>query len=46
MSHGNLYRYFNSKDAIVAGLCECEQADLARDFTALEASRTFLLRSE
>src|SRR6266446_6459829 len=38
MSPGNLYRYFDSKDAIVAGLCECDQAKLARDFTSLAAS--------
>jgi AcrR family transcriptional regulator len=38
MSPGNLYRYFDSKDAIVAGLCECDQAELARDFTSLAAS--------
>jgi TetR/AcrR family transcriptional regulator, repressor for uid operon len=38
MSPGNLYRYFPSKDAIVAGLCECDQEDLAGDFADLAAA--------
>jgi AcrR family transcriptional regulator len=38
MSPGNLYRYFPSKDAIVAGLCECDQEELAGDFVSLEAT--------
>jgi TetR/AcrR family transcriptional regulator, repressor for uid operon len=42
MSPGNLYRYFDSKDAIVAGLCKCDQAKLARDFTSLAASGDIL----
>src|SRR6266704_6656114 len=41
MSPGNLYRYFPSKDAIVAGLCERDQAELARDFTGISASGDF-----
>jgi len=32
MSQGNLYRYFPSKDAIVAGLAERDRAQVARDF--------------
>ncbi|HVY59158.1 MAG TPA: helix-turn-helix domain-containing protein [Xanthobacteraceae bacterium] len=42
MSPGNLYRYFRSKDAIVAGLCARDQADLAADFRALVASGDIL----
>jgi len=38
MSPGNLYRYFPSKDAIVAGLCERDQAEMAHDFTGLAGS--------
>ena len=32
MSPGNLYRYFPSKDALVAGLCERDRAGLANEF--------------
>lgn len=32
MSPGNLYRYFASKDALVAGLCERDRAGLASEF--------------
>jgi len=32
MSPGNLYRYFASKDAIVAGLAERDRAEVSRDF--------------
>ena len=38
MSPGNLYRYFPSKDAIVAGLCECDQEEMASDFVDLAAA--------
>ncbi|GJD50002.1 HTH-type transcriptional regulator BetI [Methylobacterium crusticola] len=37
MSPGNLYRYFPSKDAIVAGLAERDRAAVAEDFSALPA---------
>jgi TetR/AcrR family transcriptional regulator, repressor for uid operon len=32
MSPGNLYRYFPSKDALVAGLCERDRAGLGQEF--------------
>jgi TetR/AcrR family transcriptional regulator, repressor for uid operon len=35
MSPGNLYRYFPSKDALVAGLCERDRAELAGEFRAV-----------
>src|SRR6476660_7085997 len=37
MSPGNLYRYFPSKDALVAGLCERDRLNLSQEFTALGA---------
>ena len=42
MSPGNLYRYFPSKHAIVAGLVECDRAEMRDDFAALAASSDFL----
>jgi len=43
MSPGNLYRYFPSKDALVAGLCERDRVGLSREFMALgEAGGDFL----
>jgi TetR/AcrR family transcriptional repressor of uid operon len=35
MSPGNLYRYFRSKEAIVAGLCACDQEELAANIRTL-----------
>jgi TetR/AcrR family transcriptional regulator, repressor for uid operon len=35
MSPGNLYRYFPSKDALVAGICERDRADLGQEFVGL-----------
>lgn len=38
MSPGNLYRYFPSKDALVAGLCERDRAGLAGELAVLRDS--------
>jgi AcrR family transcriptional regulator len=43
MSAGNLYRYFPSKDAIVEGLCELDQAELARAFGELMADNRHIM---
>jgi TetR/AcrR family transcriptional repressor of uid operon len=37
MSAGNLYRYFPSKEAIVEGLCELDQVEMAEAFAELMA---------
>lgn len=42
MSPGNLYRYFRSKEAIVAGLCARDQSALAADFNTLTPSEDVL----
>lgn len=42
MSAGNLYRYFQSKDAIVSGLTSRDQEGLAADFQALADAPDFL----
>ncbi len=39
MSAGNLYRTFASKEALVSGLAERDQASLAEDFARLQASK-------
>ncbi len=38
MSPGNLYRYFASKDALVAGLCERDRGRMTSEFGALQES--------
>ncbi len=38
MSAGNLYRYFPSKDAVVAGLAERDRAEMSRDFDVLASA--------
>jgi AcrR family transcriptional regulator len=43
MSAGNLYRYFPSKDAIVAGLSERDRREVAESFAIMdEAGRDFM----
>ena len=43
MSPGNLYRYFPSKDALVAGLCERDRVGLVNEFAEVrEAGGDFL----
>lgn len=38
MSPGNLYRYFPSKEAIIAGIAERDRAELAEDFAKADLS--------
>lgn len=39
MSPGNLYRYFPSKEALIAGIAERDRAELAHDFATADLSR-------
>jgi len=41
MSPGNLYRYFPSKEALVAGIAERDRAELAQQFASVDLSRGF-----
>jgi AcrR family transcriptional regulator len=41
MSPGNLYRYFPSKEAIIAGIAERNRAQAAEDFAAVTKSDDF-----
>jgi AcrR family transcriptional regulator len=41
MSPGNLYRYFPSKEAIIAGIVERERAQAGADFDAVETAPSF-----
>jgi TetR/AcrR family transcriptional repressor of uid operon len=43
MSPGNLYRYFASKDAIIAAMAERDRQQIADDFAALELGKGPLL---
>ena len=45
MSAGNLYRYFPSKEAIVEGLCELDQVEMAQAFAELMADDRHILES-
>jgi AcrR family transcriptional regulator len=39
MSAGNLYRYFPSKEAIIAGIAERDRAEIAQDFARADLSQ-------
>jgi AcrR family transcriptional regulator len=41
MSPGNLYRYFRSKEEIIAGIAERDRADTAQQFAALDRAGNF-----
>src|SRR5688500_2767486 len=41
MSPGNLYRYFPSKEAIIAAIVERDRAQAARDFAAVDQAPDF-----
>jgi AcrR family transcriptional regulator len=41
MSPGGLYRYFASKEAIIAGIAERDRAEVAQEFASADLSRGF-----
>jgi TetR/AcrR family transcriptional repressor of uid operon len=41
MSPGNLYRYFPSKEAIIAGIAERDRAEVAQSFAAVDGAGDF-----
>lgn len=41
MSPGNLYRYFPSKEALIAGIAERDRAEVAQEFANADLSRGF-----
>ena len=41
MSPGNLYRYFRSKEEIIAGIAERDRAETAQNFAAVSAENFF-----
>jgi TetR/AcrR family transcriptional repressor of uid operon len=41
MSPGNLYRYFPSKEALIAGICERNRAETAESFLAVDRAPGF-----
>ena len=46
MSAGNLYRYFPSKEAIIAGIAERDRAEVVAEFEAADLSRGLLATLE
>lgn len=42
VSPGALYLYFNSKEALIAGICERERADFASRFAQMSAGPNFM----
>ena len=41
MSPGNLYRYFPSKEALIAGIAERDRAEVAQEFASVDLSQGF-----
>ena len=41
MSPGNLYRYFPSKEALIAGICERNRADAVASFAMVDSAPSF-----
>ena len=41
MSAGNLYRYFPSKEALIAGIAERDRAEVAAEFASVDLSQGF-----
>src|SRR4051812_21235390 len=41
MSPGNLYRYFPSKEALIAGICERDRADAVASFALVDQAPNF-----
>src|ERR1700730_13602995 len=41
MSPGNLYRYFPSKEALIAGIAERDRADVSQRFASVDLSQGF-----
>lgn len=41
MSPGNLYRYFASKEALIAGICERNRADAVESFSLVDSAPEF-----
>src|SRR5436305_12208643 len=46
MSPGNLYRYFPSKEALVAGIAERDRAELAQQFASVNLREGFFAALE
>src|SRR5215475_3675300 len=46
MSPGNLYRYFPSKEALIAGIAERDRAEVAQQFAGADLSQGFFAALE